>query len=667
MVRRVEPVSPRELSRKLTPLYPECKHLLSRMLVTDPKQRATMAEVMNHQWMIKGYGGPPENYLPHREPVTLPLEPEVIAGMSGFNFGSPEAIKLQLTRVIESEDYQRALRAYQREKELPTPAKDAEKRRGFGFDFYKRRNSANSRDNLSAPSTEGLQLGDDPLNAYNPLISIYQLVREKQDRDRLEVRPGLASQPGSQKDLRDKDSAPPEITLPPEAHTNTATYEMPGEKATGGRSRPRARTHGEDDAPEMVKQKQSQLSPAAAQAQTYDGHADVPPKKESTAAGILRRFSTRRRREPERLDKDRAHPPVVQVLRAQPEAPAPARKSFSIRRSRRDRDDAGELRIRSGSSQPPHDNLLSPPLSAGEPSHGRRSGLGRSTSVNSAVLRRHDLSHGANEPPPTSGSDQSAATDKPRPDSRRTLQQRSASVRTKSLGHARRESIQQRRLRREEAREANVPEEVDEMADDQSGGSSDEVDRSDLAKPVFLKGLFSVSTTSGKPVPEIRADIKRVLKNLGVEYTQIKGGFLCRHTPSIDLKTVHDMPGSPAQTPGHRRRFSFGGIMGSGDRDRDDGPTTPRTPMRAGDNGHSHSEISVGSIDGEPVSVARRVAGETTTRVQSDLGGNMVIVFEIFIVKVPLLSLHGIQFKHMAGNTWQYKNMADQILRDLRL
>ena len=45
----------------------------------------------------------------------------------------------------------------------------------------------------------------------------------------------------------------------------------------------------------------------------------------------------------------------------------------------------------------------------------------------------------------------------------------------------------------------------------------------------------------------------------------------------------------------------------------------------------------------------------------------MVLEFEIFIVKVPLLSLHGIQFKRLDGNTWQYKNMADQILRELRL
>ncbi len=113
--------------------------------------------------------------------------------------------------------------------------------------------------------------------------------------------------------------------------------------------------------------------------------------------------------------------------------------------------------------------------------------------------------------------------------------------------------------------------------------------------------------------------------------------------------------------------------------DREDGerpPMTPRTPWRDKerndrdrsdrDRSFSNSETSVDSIPRR--NGTRRLApGETSTQVQSDLGGSMVLEFEIFIVKVPLLSLHGIQFKRMDGNTWQYKNMADQILRELKL
>ncbi|KAK2933080.1 Protein kinase domain [Fusarium oxysporum f. sp. vasinfectum] len=622
-------------------LSSECKHLLSRMLVTDPKQRATMQEVMTHPWMAKGFNGPPDNYLPVREPLTTPLEPEVILAMQGFNFGTPESINAQLTKIIESEEYQRAVKLYQREKELPPPAKDAEKRRPFGFDFYKRRNSGNSRDTLSAPSSEALQIGNDPMNAFSPLVSIYYLVKEKQDRDHA-------------------DMPMPEIAAPQAAHTNSAAYEMPGEKPTGGRSRPRARTHGEDDMPEVPK------PPPAPPAEP---RVEQLQKKEGTAAGILRRFSTRKRRDPERLDKDRSHPPVVQVHSPAEPSPLAPRKSFSIRRGRRDREDASDSQIRSASGQQ-HGELLSPPMSAGGSRENRRGGgLGRSTSVNSADLRRRK------DPPATSGSDQSVANEDASSTHRAHGHSRSVSLRAKSIGHARRESIQQRRMRREAAQEANVPEETDQELE-QSGVSTDRLDDTELAKPVFLKGLFSVSTTSGKSVPAIRTDIKRVLRQLNVEYTEIKGGFNCRHSPSIDLNKVQDPPTSPGMTPGHKRRFSFGGLMRGDDRERERDefrdserpPTTPRTPGRSDrDRSFSNSETSFDSIPGKNGGPSRRIPGETSTQVQSDLGGSMVLEFEIFIVKVPLLSLHGIQFKRLTGNTWQYKSMADHILRELRL
>ncbi|CAK7262585.1 Serine/threonine-protein kinase [Sporothrix epigloea] len=677
----------------------ECKHLLSRMLVTEPRQRATMQEVLNHSWMLKGFNGPPENYLPKREPITLPLEQDVINAMTGFNFGPSEVIKAQLTHVIESEEYQRSVRLLQREKEFAHQAKDTERKRGFNLDFYKRRNSNSSRDALTTPSTEGLTVGNDPLNAFSPLVSVYYLVREKHMREQQDY----TVLPSS----KEKVAVPfPEIAPPQAAYTNASAYEMPGERVTGGRTRPRARTHGEDDNQERSGKAATVATaiPAGVTPSTTAGfvvgshmspttheHREQQLKKESTAAGLLRRFSTRRRpKEPERQEKDRSHLPIVHIhspseqqsQNQPPQSPVIPRKSFSIRRSRRDEYDSPAPPPRSGSSQPQQGSLLSPPPSAGGSGSGHKKGLGRSTSVSSAEFTRRRPIGGsagatAKEPPTTSGSDHSMLNDRLRseqPLGNTSMHGRSVSMR---LSHARRESIQARRLRREEerSREANVPEETDAELGEHSGVSNERLTDFDLDKPVHLKGLFSVSTTSSKPVREIRADIKRVLKQLDVEYIEIKGGFSCRHSPSIDLNKVVDAPASPQPaTPGHRRRFSFGGLRAS-DQNRDEvrenverGPALPRaSTTRQPD--YSNSDVSEGSDPQLATNEPNRVmpVGETSTHVRSDMGGNLVLEFEIFIVKVPVFTLHGIQFKRLSGNTWQYKNMADQILRELRL
>jgi hypothetical protein len=645
---------------------------------------------MNHPWMCKGFSGPPENYLPRREPLQLPLDPNVIQGMTGFDFGSSELITAHLTKVIESEDYQNAIRAAAREQ--PTQVPNSEKKRGFhGFDFYKRRNSA-SKDTLTNPSAEGFpQLGFDPVNAFSPLISVYYLVREKQERDRLEANPGATGLPRSP---GEKPLKVPDLPMPEAAHTNDATYEYPGEKPTGGRSRPRARTHGEDEITENMKRLNvgspvsGPQSPAVLSPTPVD---EQPAKKESTAAGLLRRFSTRRHRDPDREKNQKQQTPTLSVHPPGDPAATP-RKSFSVRRTR-DRDPPLITMLHAGSSQPQHSELLTPPNTG---DHGKRlsKGLGRSTSTSEADWRKRQTRRGLSDgpqsagiidPPPTSGSDRSNAsvrrahvTDAEMRDKeqRGSSHPRAATLRTKSLGHARRESIQARRARRQEAKEASAQEQTDgegfAVGSGEVGGA---VASAENVKPVYLKGLFSVATTSTKPVSVIRGDIIRVLKQLGVEYTEIRGGFSCKHKPSIDLnKVVDNVPVSPemgtntVHSPGHRRRISFGGLISGGDRDDHGGnekSPIPKTPTRKMENSLTNSDASNDSVG--VGNNGGRALGDTTTHVQSELGGSLILNFEIFIVKVPLLSLHGIQFKRLGGNTWQYKYMAEKILKELRL
>ena len=666
----------------ITDLPIECRNLISKMLVTEPKQRATLAEIMNHPWMTKGFNTPPDNFLPPRKPLQLPLDESVVQKMTGFDFGSPEFITRELTKVIESDEYRNAVKMNSREPEII--AQGGEKKRGV-FDFYKRRNST-SRDTLPNASAEAVQFGSDPVNAFSPLMSIYFLVREKQERERMEANPGALSMPRSPGEQPLKI---PDLPAPEAVHTNSAAYEMAGEKPTGGRSRPRARTHGEDEISEGMKKvhiSSGQVSPAPA---TTPLPQHAPVKKEGLAGGLLRRFSTRRNKESPRERSDAQAPPSLQ-LQPPTDTAAPPRKSFSVRRSR-NRDSSLSPMIHSAGSQPNQPALLTPPTSGGVVSRASNKILGRSTSVNSADRRKvpqRGVSEGfpatsPMEPPLTSGSERSSihgprvkinepVSVEPKSD----LTTRTPSTRTKSLGHARRESIQARRARRDGTRQSNVPEETDQqiaVADD----LTDQEQSGEPMKPVYLKGLFSVSTTSNKPLPVIRTDIIRVLKQLGVSYTEIKGGFSCRHAPSIDIARVNEKsPASPDRrsfvSPNHRRRISFGGFMGGGDRDRDEmhesekSPQVPRSASRrrGPDASFTNSDESEEETRRRPVS---RPAGETSTHVESDLGDNMILKFEIFIVKVPLFSLHGIQFKKVAGGTWQYKNMAQKVLDALRL
>lgn len=84
---------------------------------------------------------------------------------------------------------------------------------------------------------------------------------------------------------------------------------------------------------------------------------------------------------------------------------------------------------------------------------------------------------------------------------------------------------------------------------DKSGGirpigspELDEIEPADVAnidvKSVYLKGLFSVSTTSTKSARTLLKDISHVLDRIGIKYRPIRGGFECIHVPSIDLKSV---------------------------------------------------------------------------------------------------------------------------------
>ncbi|KAK5120553.1 hypothetical protein LTR85_006209 [Meristemomyces frigidus] len=672
-------------------LSPECRGLIARMLNTNPQERATMHEIMNHPWMIKSFPtGAPDNYLPARKPVQLPLDPAVIDKMTGFDFGPAEVITSQLTKIIESDDYQRAVRTAERRSAQQTP--ELERKRGV-FDFYKRRNSTTSRDTLNTPSTEAVQFGNDPTNAFHPLLSVYYLAAEKIEREARETNPGALAMP---QEPGENPLKIPDLPAPEPAYTNSQTYEMAGEKPTGGRTRPRARTHGEDEVQEGMQNLNVNTAPSptnpAIVEPNMDQQAPAPTRKESGAASLLRRLSTRRSKEPaDRVPRSErpSHPPPSLAVFGPAETP---RKSFSVRRTRERESSVTRQPVEAAPA--PQGALLSPPGTAdasSEKAKTRTGALGRSISVNSSDMRRRLTRRGVSEgssmrPPMTSASshdqkpsmDQAAGTREAASDVESSRPQAgSVASRAKSLGHGRRESMQARRAvrRGDTMRTSGVPEETDQDVQDEMDGANAGNTSPTGFKPVYLKGVFSVSTTSSKPLQYIRADIIRVLSQLGVEYSEIKGGFRCRHAPSIKPPMDENAPSgaqplSPPNDGGHKRKISFGGFTRSIDRDafRAQQPPTPRAKL---DRSYTNTDDDESDDDQPTPTSAKpnsaRVAGETSTHVQSDLGSSMVLKFEIFVVKVPLIGLHGIQFKKIDGGTWQYKNMAQTILNDLRL
>lgn len=65
----------------------------------------------------------------------------------------------------------------------------------------------------------------------------------------------------------------------------------------------------------------------------------------------------------------------------------------------------------------------------------------------------------------------------------------------------------------------------------------------DYPRSLFLKGFFSVQTTSSKPLPIVRYKIMHLLKKMHVEFKEVKGGFVCTHEGQLSfLNNDNELP-----------------------------------------------------------------------------------------------------------------------------
>ncbi|KAJ2200982.1 Serine/threonine-protein kinase [Coemansia sp. RSA 522] len=203
-------------------------------------------------------------------------------------------------------------------------------------------------------------------------------------------------------------------------------------------------------------------------------------------------------------------------------------------------------------------------------------------------------------------------------------------------------------------------------------------------KPVFLKGLFSVSTTSTRSPTVIRANLLRVMGDMPLRFHEGKGYFTCSMATSggstniqesvLDAYVLDDSAMSKNSSlhkqrralrlPVVDRKISFRrkskrmdeaalALTASGEI-----PASVHEDMSSNEgnasDSHQSAAESAGPAHGLPQRSRRRSSGTA-------------ICFQIFLVRMPLLGLYGLQFRRVSGPTWKYKDACSEILKRLKL
>ncbi|ORX46729.1 Pkinase-domain-containing protein [Hesseltinella vesiculosa] len=665
-------------------LSSDCKNILSRMLVVNPSHRATTTEIMTHPWMNKGYDEMVDNHLPERVPLSLPVDMEVVRGMTGFEFGSEQEIKQQLEDIIQSDEYQQAAAVLaERQSEIHQQLHPQQKHHQHHHHRHplSRFGHHHHQQQPPYPSPD-----DDPHDvpaAYHPLVSIYYLVRERMDREREnDAFSDSPLSPNLDSLRRSKSSSPRAI------HTRSSFASLQQEK--------RSQPFSSKNQTSYPTSGSSSHLPAAATSPPADTglknqphtpsitipeaahHPDDPPPTSSTATGAQQSiFGTQqitqgvaygnRGKTKIRVDAmgrivngdhhgflDTYHGLGRVFSKRHTHGPDHASSSTALqdpadpRHHRHHRHgsvtDCPPLKLLSHAFVPPHhghhprhEDLLhtdltstvSPTSTASQPAATTSSMSPNlhltppATSLATSVPTP-SFSKSSRQPPRKSSTGLVIDTNPTRrhhdhenPVARlgrqlskkiqKTTSPTSAAPTMSSPPAAK--SVNDRRRPLSHSAERYTTAVAEPAASVKQGTADEEI------KPVFLKGLFSVSTTSTKHPSVIRADLIRVLERMGVKWRESKRCLECVHVPSIDMHRV---------TPG----------------------STSAQPVSS------------------PVSCATSTHAMTAPVTVPDL----VVRFEIYIVKVSWLpGMYGIQFHRVSGDTWQYKNMCSRILAELKL
>lgn len=149
----------------------DCVDLLSRILVVDPKRRATLNQILTHPWMTRGYDEPIVNHLPHRQPIDS-IDMDIVQGMRGFGFGEEHEIYAKLEKKINDPAYRQAAAQVDHNYQQQLLNQDQLSRSRWRLNIRNKRSSVIQDDPLSLPAM------------YDPLVSVYYLVKEKREYEK---------------------------------------------------------------------------------------------------------------------------------------------------------------------------------------------------------------------------------------------------------------------------------------------------------------------------------------------------------------------------------------------------------------------------------------------------------------------------------------------------
>ncbi|KAK2461106.1 hypothetical protein APHAL10511_006885 [Amanita phalloides] len=676
-------------------LSAECKHLLSRMLVTNPANRASLHEVLAHPWMVRGFNGPPDPHLVRREPLRVDeLDRNAIREMKGFEFGTEDEIEKKLIRILESDTYIRAVQSWERKRglgtslngngrwgesmsnsslaisfdssstrqETSTPSKRT--KRFSGFDFYRRKlfspassppGTPMSQSPPNSQSQLGYTAGDtnreplDPTKGFHPLISMYYLAREKQERERVYgpgqfassqlsvqesatgqaingpvanvtgedlVSYGATKQPhftspipvkkdvmtGSAK--ADYSMPLPRLPAPETSHYSGLSYDnnvAPSPTSPAFHPQPRARDPGlpPPSPSASAAKRQVEIDQKALAAKPRELPRAPPASTHRRSHSMSQRpmlgkawggfFGNGEHADEASLPQPITIPPKLAMAETSPHEPAlpivespalllepqrpvsatapdeqvqtqtPTSSPFTLVRKMQSLlvgGKADDLRRNPGHRGR---TMVLPGLTASpRPSVDERGrGAVEDAGVEQAAEALHTPSSSRgivqSASQPIGNTHRRAATVLD-PHGRSPRHERRSSTggalltaggsigrhRRPSMGFAgRAEKLFSRESGENELSERREEEAAaDRPSTDVALHDVVEEDHDKEFKSVYLKGLFSVATTSTRPPAVIKADIRRVLDRMQIQYRETKTGFECIHLPSIDMSSV---------------------------------------------------------------------------------------------------------------------------------